>query len=176
LGIELEKDIEEFEKANIKVKTIRIEADDKIIESISFEQFKYLDIISQSWDNSDFKNLLEQKFLFIFYKDIKGERVLQKVKFWNMPYNDLQEARKVWLHTKRLIIKGEIVKEVKKNIRKTNFLGKSDNRVSHVRPHATNSKDTYPLPVKDKVTREKEYTKHCFWLNNTYVRDEIYLK
>ena len=24
--------------------------------------------------------------------------------------------------------------------------------------------------------KAKEYTKHCFWLNNTYVRDEIYLK
>jgi len=36
LGIELNKDIEEFEKANIKVKTIRIEANDRVIESISF--------------------------------------------------------------------------------------------------------------------------------------------
>jgi len=40
----------------------------------------------------------------------------------------------------------------------------------------SNAADTYPLPTKDKLTKTNEYTKHCFWLNNTYVRDEIYLK
>lgn len=36
--------------------------------------------------------------------------------------------------------------------------------------------DTYPLSVRDKVSKENEYTKHSFWLNNNYIRDEIYLK
>jgi hypothetical protein len=30
--------------------------------------------------------------------------------------------------------------------------------------------------IKKGMKKAKEYTKHCFWLNNTYVRDEIYLK
>jgi DNA mismatch repair protein MutH len=99
------------------------------------------------------------------------------MKFWNMPYSDIQEARKVWLHTKRLVRNGNIVKEITTNgTRKTNFLGKNDNAVSHVRPHARNAADAYPLPTIDKLTKANEYTKHCFWLNNSYVRDEIYLK
>jgi hypothetical protein len=61
-------------------------------------------------------------------------------------------------------------------IRYTNFPNKTFNSVSHVRPHASNANDTFQLPTKDKLTSANEYTKHCFWLNNTYVRDEIYLK
>ena len=29
---------------------------------------------------------------------------------------------------------------------------------------------------QDKITNNMSYTKHSFWLNDTYVRDEIYLK
>jgi hypothetical protein len=93
-----------------------------------------------------------------------------------MPYADILEAEKVWSKTKEIVSKGKIVKEVTGKTRYTNFPNKSFNSVSHVRPHATNSADNYPLPVIDKLTKVKEYTKHCFWLNNTYVRDEIYLK
>jgi DNA mismatch repair protein MutH len=115
--------------------------------------------------------------LFIFFKDVNGKRVLEKAKFWNMQYSDILIAKKVWVHTRNIVSRGNIVKELKPNgTRKTNFLGKNENSVSHVRPHATNAADTYPLPTKDKLTKAKEYTKHCFWLNNTYVRDEIYLK
>lgn len=177
LGIELNKEIEEFEKADIRVKSIRIESNDSIRESISFEHFKYVDIANESWMDSALKDTLEQKFLFIFYKEINGERVLQKAKFWNMPCADIEEAKKVWLHTQRLIQQGTIVKRVMSNgTRKTYFMGKNENPVSHVRPHAKNAADTLPLPVIEKLTNEVIYTKHCFWLNNTYVRDEIYLK
>jgi DNA mismatch repair protein MutH len=48
--------------------------------------------------------------------------------------------------------------------------------ISHVRPHAKNALNTYELPIKDKLTKQNKYTKHCFWLNNTYVKNEIYLK
>lgn len=98
-----------------------------------------------------------------------------------MPYADILEAEKVWTKTKLIVKKGEIVKEIKTNkkgkeIRFTNFPSKKFSSISHVRPHATNADDTYTLPTKDKVTKLKEYTKHCFWLNNTYIRDEIFLK
>ncbi len=92
-----------------------------------------------------------------------------------MPYADIQEAEKVWTKTKEIVAKGNIVKEIKNNIRYTNFPNKKFNSVSHVRPHAINAADTYPLPTKDKLTKANEYTKQCFWINNTYVRDRIYL-
>ena len=98
-----------------------------------------------------------------------------------MPYLDLIEVEKVWVKTRQIVTIGEIVKEVKTNkkgkaIRLTNFPNKKFSSISHVRPHAKNALDTYELPKKDKLTNQNEYTKHCFWLNNTYVKNEIYLK
>jgi DNA mismatch repair protein MutH len=176
LGIELDKEVEEFEKAEIIVKTVRLKENDLPKEDISFPNFKYEEIVNQEWDDTDFKDILEHKFLFVFFQFVNEELILRKVKFWNMPYADLLEAEKVWSKTKEIVRTGIIVKEVKNGIRYTNFPNKSFNSVSHVRPHATNADDTFPLPTKDKLTNEKEYTKHCFWLNNSYVRDEIYLK
>ena len=85
------------------------------------------------------------------------------------------------MKTKQIVAKGEIVKEIKTNkkgkeIRFTNFPSKKFSSISHVRPHAKDASDTFELPKKDKLTKQNEYTKHCFWLNNTYVKNEIYLK
>ena len=176
LGIELHKEIEEFEKAEIRVKTVRLKENNLPKEDVSFPNFKYEEIINEEWDESNFKDILEHKFLFVFFQFENKKLVLRKVKFWNMPYADILQAEKVWEETKNIVSKGKIVRKVIKGIRYTNFPDKSFNPVSHVRPHATNAADTYPLPKKDKLTKAKEYTKHCFWLNNTYVRDEIYLK
>lgn len=177
LGIELGQKIEEFEKADIQVKTIRLKENDLPKEDISFPTFKYDELIETDWEDSDFKNILESKFFFVFYQ-FKGESlILKKVKFWNMKPSDILEAKKVWKKMVKTISQGEIVKEItNKGIRKTFFPKKSENKVSHVRPHAKNSEDTYELPVSDKLTGLTKYTKHCFWLNASYVKDEIYLK
>nr|WP_254454519.1 Sau3AI family type II restriction endonuclease [Flavobacterium sp. M31R6] len=181
LGIELDKEIEEFEKAEIIVKTVRLKENDLPKEDISFPNFKYEEIVNEDWEDSDFKDVLEHKFLFVFFQFENEKLILRKVKFWNMPYLDLIEVEKVWTKTKQIVAKGEIVKEIKTNkkgkeIRFTNFPSKKFSSISHVRPHAKDSSDTFELPKKDKLTKQNEYTKHCFWLNNTYVKNEIYLK
>ncbi|WP_310380134.1 Sau3AI family type II restriction endonuclease [Flavobacterium sp.] len=181
LGIELNKEIEEFEKAEIIVKTVRLKENDLPKEDISFPNFKYQEIVNQEWEDSDFKDILEHKFLFVFFQFENEKLILRKVKFWNMPYLDLIAVEKVWTKTKQIVAKGEIVNEIKTNkngkeIRFTNFPSKKFSSISHVRPHATNALDAYELPKKDRLTKQNEYTKHCFWLNNTYVKNEIYLK
>lgn len=177
LGIELGKKIEEFEKADIQVKTIRLKENNLPKEDISFPTFEYQELVETDWEDSDFKNILESKFFFVFYQ-FEGENlILRKVKFWNMPHSDILEAKSVWEEMVKTVSNGEIVKEVTdKGVRKTNFPKKTENRVSHVRPHAKNAADTYELPVADKLTGLTEFTKHCFWLNASYVKDEIYLK
>lgn len=181
LGISLEKEIEEFEKAEIQVKTIRLKENNLPKEDISFPTFKYEELVTEDWENSNFKNILEHKFLFVFFQFENDKLVLRKVKFWNMPYSDIIEVEKVWTKTQQVVAKGEIVKEIKTNkngkeVRFTNFPSKKFSSISHVRPHAKDASDTYTLPKKDKLTKQMEYTKHCFWLNNSYIRDEIYLK
>ena len=96
LGLELGQKIEEFEKADIKVKTIRLKENNLPKEDISFPTFEYQELIETDWEDSDFKNILESKFFFVFYQ-FEGENLtLRKVKFWNMPYTDILEAKKVW--------------------------------------------------------------------------------
>lgn len=153
LGIELDKEIEEFEKAEIIVKTVRLKENNLPKEDISFPNFKYEEIVNEEWDDSNFKDILEHKFLFVFFQFEDEQLVLRKVKFWNMPYADILETEKVWAKTKDIVSKGKIVKEVIGTTRHTNFPNKSFNSVSHVRPHATNAADTYPLPTKDKLTK-----------------------
>jgi DNA mismatch repair protein MutH len=177
LGLQLGQKIEEFEKADIQVKTIRLKENDLPKEDISFPTFEYQELVETDWEDSDFKNILESKFFFVFYQFEGKNLILRKVKFWNMSYSDILVAKNVWEEMVKTVSNGEIVKEVtEKGVRKTYFPKKTENRISHVRPHARNAADTYELPVTDKLTGLTEYTKHCFWLNASYVKDEIYLK
>lgn len=181
LGIGFKQEIEEFDKAEIMVKTIRVEENNSIKESISFPAFEFKKIYQESWINSELKQLTEVKFLFVFFKKRGNEYIFEKVKFWNMPFEDRNELRRVWLKTKKVIQTGQIVKEIKvnksgKEIKYNFFPKKSQSKVAHVRPHGNDSNDTYPLPVKEQITGEMEYSKQCFWLNWDYLRDEIYLK
>jgi DNA mismatch repair protein MutH len=176
LGIGLNEKIEEFEKADIQVKTIRLKENNLPKEHVSFKNFKYEDIVKLDWEECDLKHILEQKFFLVFYQFENGALLLKRVKFWNMPYSDILEAKQVWKKTVKIIKNGKIIREITDNgIRKTFFPKKSENRISHVRPHAKDRYDTYPLPFVDKLTGITEYTKHCFWLNDSYIRDSIYL-
>ena len=175
LGIGLNMKIEEFEKADIQVKTIRLKENNLPKEHVSFRNFKYEEIVKLDWEKSDFKHILEQKFFIVFYQFEDGVLILRSVKFWNMPYSDILEAKQVWEKTVKTINKGKIIREITdKGVRKTYFPKKTESRISHVRPHARDKNDVYSLPYKDKLTGLTEYTKHCFWLNDTYIRDNIY--
>ncbi len=176
---ELENYIEEFQKADVLIRTVRLKENDMPEQEISFPAFDYKKIVDESWEDSDFKADLEHKFLFIFFKMEKSKLILKKVKFWNMPFEDLAKAEMVWKETKRVVSDGIIVSSIGKDkngkiIRKTNFPGKKFSSVAHVRPHGINSNDTYDLPKPDEYTKANFYTKHCFWLNKSYVRDKIY--
>lgn len=181
LGIELDKKIEEFEKADIQVKTIRVEKNNRIEQSVSFPAFDFIQIYNESWRESELKDLTEKKFLFLFFKNNGNEYVFDKVKFWNMPFADRNEVRRVWLRTKKIIQTGEIIKGYKTNkngkvTRILNFPKKTESYVWHVRPHGQTALDTKPLPIMEKKTQQMSFTKQCFWMNWDYLRDEIYEK
>ena len=163
---------EEFQKAKIIPKTIRIEENGRIKESISFPYFKYTEIINQDWEDCDLKEELETtKYMFFVFKMENGEYVFKGIKLWNMPEIDIETSvMEMWKKTYNTIKSGNIVKSIENGIRKTNFVGMSENNVCHVRPHGRDAKDTCKLPVPDKLTGASEYTKHCFWINNTYIR------
>jgi len=159
---------DEFQKANIIPKTIRIQKNGRIKESMSFPGFRFLDIIQEDWDDSSLKSYLEPtKFLFIIFKgNDAGEYIFERVKFWNIPTVDLDEVRKVWERTVQVIRYG-IKLEFDGKVTRNNLPKQTENRVAHVRPHARDSGDTSPLPDG------REMTKQCFWFNRTYIEDII---
>lgn len=163
-------DTDEFQKANITCKTIRVNEDNTITESMSFPAFKYKEIIQEEWDTSTLRNIFsENKYLFVIFNEKNNEFYFSGIKLWNMPLSILDnEVKSVWDKTVEVIKSGNIVKSVGKT-RKTSFPGTKENNVAHVRPHGRNSKDVFELPVADKLTGCKVYTKHCFWLNNKYL-------
>jgi DNA mismatch repair protein MutH len=153
------KNIEEFEKSEIEMKIIRLKHNGVPKEDMSFPYFKYLEIENQEWIDSDFFKKTETKFLFVVYQMNKNETSvkLQKVFFWNMPFKDREEAKKIWIKTKKLI----------KNNVYDSFPKKSDGDVAHVRSHARNKDDTTEAP------NGNFYTKRSFWLNAKYLKKQI---
>jgi DNA mismatch repair protein MutH len=152
LGREGQK-IEEFEKAGIQMKTVSLSKLGGCREDMSFPAFKCLELASQEWEDSDFSYQVETKFLFVVFKEDKyGEDRLDKVMFWNMPYLDRLEAMRIWEDSKRRVM-----------IDARDLPKRSESKVAHVRPHATNSKDVDLSPQGEWIV------KRCFWLNGSYI-------
>ena len=149
--------VNELEKANIKLKTIRLSKSGVMREQMSFRQFKYLDIYRQDWEDSTFNEDIQQKLLLVIFRERDdGSEVLYKVGYWNMPFVDRQDAKLVWEETKR-------------RVQANNYeLPKiSEMRVAHVRPKGANKLDKYPTP------QGGHEQKNCFWLNKGYLQEIV---
>lgn len=167
LGVKSNK-AEEFEKAGIRVKTIRVEANGSIRENMSFPAMKFAKIAAEDWEDSDFRNYLDEtRFFFVVYKyDSNGTLRLQGCKFWNIPYSDLSEVEDVWRRTKMLVSGGLKFERINGKYQ-SNFPKSSENPVCHVRPHARNASDVDTLPDG------RQFPKQCFWLNREYIEKQI---
>ena len=177
---------EEFVKANIVVKAIRVEENNKIIESMSFPAFKFKELAEEDWEESEVFNYFDQtRFLFVIYKKQNDRYVLQGCKLWNMPFYDLNvTVRQGWENIRNVIKKGVqfIPKQSKKGIvMKNNFPKKGDNPIIHIRPHA--QKSAYKLSDGTEFGDLKRnanelpdgqwMTTQSFWINNSYILEQI---
>src|SRR5690606_18651741 len=94
------KNIEEFAKANIEFKTIRLEPNGVPKEHMSFKNVDLTEWVEISWEDSWIKtNFEETKYLFIVFeyretKRINPERKLyfRGIKLWNMPLHDIENT------------------------------------------------------------------------------------
>jgi len=156
LGVKT-KNIAEFEKADVYMKTIRLKADGVPKESMSFPSFDYTEIVRQKWEDSDFYNQLNRRFLFVIYRaDGDGLR-FENAMFWSMPQEDLQEAERVW-------------KKAVQSFKESRFTERpkmTESKVSHVRPHGQSGKDR--VMANDGSMQKKM----CFWLNAKYLAEQI---
>ena len=94
--------IEEFEKANIKIKAIRLRPDGMPKESMSFPTFKYTEIVKETWlDSQLYETFSTTKYLFMIYQYVDDDTLIfKKAMFWNVPEKDLNtEIKRVWENT-----------------------------------------------------------------------------
>jgi hypothetical protein len=120
---------------------------------MSFPGFKYLDIVQENWEESSFFDKLEHKFLFVIFRvDENNVERLEKISYWNMPYEDRLEAQRVWEETKHRVL-----------VDASDLPRSSESTVAHVRPKARDGDDKLPTPQGDFQVKK------CFWLNKDYI-------
>ncbi len=171
--------IEEFAKANIQFKTIRLEPNGKPKESMSFENIDFDQWTSESWDDSYIRNrFLETKFLLVVfeYKETAKENphralYFKGIKLWNMPTPIIEkEVKEVWQEINNKIRDGIEIDYVKRGNKmvETNNLPKTKfNGIMHVRPKGANGSDKVTLPNGQIITKQ------CYWLNSSYIANIV---
>lgn len=162
---------EEFVKSGLTMKTIRINKNGKIKESMSFENIDYQEVYDcDEWTDSRLYELFTSRFMFVIFKETdnllslpngktESEYKLDKVAFWTMPQADLNVAMQYWENIRQCVKDGHIAPEY--------FWGIKDNRDFHVRPKATLAKDMVDTPYGTKAK------KYCYWFNAKYVKNII---
>lgn len=177
LGIQGTKlnQIDEFAKANIQFKTVRLELNGIPKEHMSFKNIDFLQWAKEDWNDSWLKNFFEEtKLLFIVfhYKERKQDNPNRKlyfsgIKLWNMPKKLIDEQLKdFWIHVKSLINKGIKLTPIQQKNRvivKNNLPKPGFNNICHIRPKARDGSDKKPLPDGRKITKQ------AFWLDREYV-------
>lgn len=175
---------EEFVKANIKIKAIRVEENGSVREHMPLPTFRFKEIVSQEWEDSDLHQLLsETKYLFVlFYK--KGENYfLKKTLFWNMNELDIDIVGEEWTMVKDTIINGVEFYHQPNGTIKNNLLGSSESTIIHVRPHTAKSayklNDGYTrgdLKYADQLPDGQYMTQQSFWINKEYLINQFLSK
>ena len=178
---------DEFEKANIVVKTIRIEENNNMRESMSFPPFKFLELIKENYDDSTLHDYFEETrfFFFVWKKDGPVYRV-QGCQLWNMSHEDLEvTVRKEWEQYKHIIEYGvQFTKLIDRNGKisfSNNLPNKSETEIIHVRPHATkaayrfNNGEEYGNVERDanELPNGEFMTTQSFWINNSYIIKQL---
>lgn len=185
LGIKSNK-AEEFVKANIVVKAIRIEENGKIIESMSFPAFKFKELSGQEWEDSELYHYFNDRiFLFVVFKKNGDKYYLKGSQLWNMPYDHLNiTVQEGWTKIRDTIRNGvEFKSKPKKNgvTIENNLPKKSDNSIIHIRPHAQKSAYIFangaiignPNRDANELPDGQWMTTQSFWINNNYILSQL---
>ncbi|MCD1147509.1 hypothetical protein LQU94_05215 [Peptoniphilus sp. KCTC 25270] len=157
--------IEEFSKANIVFKTIRLNKKGVPKESMSFKQIDFKEWLELPFEESEIYNTFETtKFLFVVFQfDDEENLIFKGIKLWNMPEETIQgEIYGLWKDVRDKLEKGVKLEKSSRGI-KNNLPDSSFNGVAHIRPKARNAEDKVQLPDGQMITKQ------TYWLNSSYV-------
>lgn len=179
----------EFEKAGIRVRTLRPEPGGRTLrESAPILNIDFMALAEErDWEGSELRELLtDMRYLFVVFQK-EGERtILRGCKVWGIPERDLDgPVRECWERARDAVVRGvTLTRRVnsKGKVSYTNDLpGMSYGPVAHVRPRAARA--AYRLAdgtVIGNVDRDAEelpdgrwMTRQAFWLNSSYLLGQI---
>ena len=175
---------EEFVKAGISVRTVRVNNRGHIEQAMSFPPFEFKRLIEEDWETSPLHACLEtNRFFFVaFREDHDGVLRLDRCLFWAMGENEIEgPAKACWDETRKVIREGVELnpyRDASGKLKVTNNLpGMADNPIVHVRPHT--SKAAYKFAdgteIGDIARNAYELpdgrwmTKQSFWFNKGYL-------
>ena len=154
---------EEFLKAGLTMKTIRVQANGKIKEAMSFENIDYIEVAECSeWYESRLYELFSSRFIFVIFREQHSNQndfILDDVFFWTMPTKDLDKAETYWRHIRKVVLSGDISEKY--------WWKAADKKRFHVRPKAQKSTDL------SATIDGRGAKKFCYWFNNDYVREIV---
>ncbi len=168
-------DTEEFAKANIKFKTIRLEPNGIPREHMSFEQIDFNKWLDVPWEESQVYETFENtKFLFVVFQFTETERenpnrapYLKGIKLWNMPEQIIEtKLKELWQTVHDILEVGVELTQTLRGI-KNNLPGSKFNGVCHIRPKAANAADKVQLPNGQMITKQ------TYWLNREYIAEIV---
>lgn len=155
---------EEFLKAGLMMKAIRVQANGRIKESMAFENINYTEVYHEEneWIDSRCYDIFTSRFMFVIFREQTPEKedyVLDQIFFWTMPQSDLQVAEQYWNNIKQCVNENHIAPEY--------FWKIGDHKLFHVRPKGKNKQDLASNPHGGEVQ------KYCYWFNNEYITDIV---
>ena len=154
---------DEFLKAGLTMKTIRVQANGSIKEAMAFENIDYQEVYdNDNWIESRLYEIFSSRFMFVIFKEQtkgKGDYILEDVFFWTMPQRDLSGAEDYWEDIRKNVLEDHIDHQY--------FWKAGDNKKFHVRPKGKDSRDLTNNPNGGKCK------KFCYWFNNEYVRQIV---
>lgn len=175
---------EEFEKANISVRTVRVSADGNVRESMSLSPFRFAELANEEWEDAPLRSYFEEtRFFFVAFQETPEGMVLKGARFWSMPTHDIEgPLRECWERTRELARTG-VELQLRRNGRGgvtvyNNLPKASENHVAHVRPHTSQSayllEDGTSIGLierdGDRLPDGQWMTRQSFWLNARYIR------
>ena len=167
--------IEEFSKANIQFKTIRLEPNNMPKEHMSFENVDFDAWLNDSFEESQFYQKFEEtKFLFVVfqYREALKENpdripYFKKIVLWNMPEQTIRnEVGLMWRRGRKVLNDGVELTVSSRGI-SNNLPSTKENYVTHIRPKARDGKDKVQLPDGQEITKQ------AFWLNKEYIAEIV---
>ncbi|HFU3724109.1 TPA: Sau3AI family type II restriction endonuclease [Streptococcus suis] len=175
---------QEFQKANMNLRVIRVDKNGLPKEDSPFKTYNFKNLVANDeWEESHpFQEICNKRFLFVVFKETNPKTfILDRIKFWGFPDRQIDEVKRVWQETKRILAEGVQLTQNGNKV-STNFPQSRINKVIFTKIHAQNTLyEITPggfvgkgkLSDTDELPDGRHITKHSFWIPKQFLKEVL---